>query len=110
VSVFSLVMCRRTLGSIASQNALKLQFSPKTSIEKSVGKEPGRRNTNVPFGDLSDLDHLSLSSINLVSLVLLSSIKRRQICSTFDRYTLISSLRYWPSRQRNGRSAFSLKY
>uniref|UniRef100_A0A0A9DWW1 Uncharacterized protein n=1 Tax=Arundo donax TaxID=35708 RepID=A0A0A9DWW1_ARUDO len=77
VSVFSLVMWYRTLGSIPSQNALKL-------------------------------DHLSLSSINLLSLFLLSSIKRRHICSTFDRYTLISSLRYWPSRQRNGRSAFSL--
>lgn len=55
------------------------------------------------------LDHLALSSINFPSLLLLSSTKRRQICSTFVKYTLTSSLLYWQSRQRNGRSAFSLQ-
>lgn len=55
------------------------------------------------------LDHLALSSINFPSLVLLSSTKRRQICSTFVKYTRTSSLLYWQSRQRKGRSALSLQ-
>lgn len=54
------------------------------------------------------LDHLALSSINFPSLLLLSSTKRRQICSTFVKYTLTSSLLYWQSRHRKGLSAFSL--
>lgn len=54
------------------------------------------------------LDHLDLSSINFPSLLLLSSTKRRQICSTFVKYTLTSSLLYWQSRQRKGLSDFSL--
>jgi len=36
--------------------------------------------------------------------------KRRQICSTFDKYTRTNSLLYWQSRHRNGRFAFSLIY
>lgn len=55
------------------------------------------------------LDHLALSSISFPSFPPLSSTKRRQICSTFVRYTRTSSLLYAQSRQRNGRSAFSLQ-
>lgn len=77
-------------------------------MHSSTPHKPHFQHPSSP-GQRHYLFHRAVSSISFPSFSLFSSTNRRQIPSTFVKYTRTSSLRYWQSKHRNGRWGFSLQ-